>query len=525
MSSKYPVVNVPIQVLVIFSVVVALLLWRRRVSSSRFNLPLPPGPRRLPIVGNLLDVPMQDPPVYFRDMNAQYGEVVYLDAFGQPIIILGTHEDAVELLDKRASKYSNRKFSAMADLTGISWLISVVPYGVRWRGIRRNIHQHMNAKAVTQYRPIQEREVKAFLVRLMDNPKEFSAHGRFMLGVIVMRIVYGLEVTDNDDKYMNTAEEAIAAFNLAFIPGKYLVETFPIMRFIPKWFPGAKFKRDAAGWRDSILRMRNEPWEGASQIISEGQAVRSMVSDLKDRVNAGEDEEIAKDSAASVYLGASDTTLSTLQTFFAAMANYPEVQQRAQAELDAVVGPHRLPNADDEKFLPYVSALIMECLRWRSVTPLGFAHMSMEEDEYKGYRIPKGSVVVSNVWAYSRDPRHYPDPEEFKPERFLKDGQLDPSVLDPSMIAFGYGRRICPGKHFAQTTLFMLLSSVLHTFRVSAPTDEKGNPVPVNLKMTFGVISYAEPFDCNVKPRSAAAETLIRALRDEQVITDMGVKA
>ncbi|RPD54269.1 cytochrome P450 [Lentinus tigrinus ALCF2SS1-6] len=469
---------------------------------------------------------MQDPPECFRDMNAQYGEVVYLDAFGQPMIILGTHEAAIELLDKRASKYSSRKFSAMGDLTGLSWLISVVPYGGRWRGIRRNVHQHMNAKAVTQYSSIQQREVKAFLVRLLDDPKDFSAHGRFLFTAVIMRVVYGLDLKPDDD-YIHTGDRAITAFNLAFLPGRYLVETFPIMRFIPTWFPGAKFKRDAAGWRDAVLRMRNEPWEGAVKAIREGRGVHSMVLDLMDRVNAGQDEEIAKDAAASVYLGESEQfrTLSTMQTFFAAMANYPEVQKRAQAELDTVVGPHRLPTFDDEKFLPYVCALIKECLRWKSVVPIGVAHLSLEEDEYHGYRIPKDSIVVSNIWAYSRDPRHYTDPEEFRPERFLKDGQLDQSVLDPGLIAFGYGRRICPGQHFAKRTLFTLLSSVLHTFRISAPTDEKGSPVPVNMKMTLGVISYAEPFDCNIEPRSAVAEALIRTLRDEQIITDMGVKA
>ncbi|RDX44553.1 cytochrome P450 [Lentinus brumalis] len=314
------------------------------------------------------------------------------------------------------------------------------------------------------------------------------------------------------------------------------------MRYIPKWFPGAKFRRDAAGWHPWVLRMRNEPWEGAVESMREGVAVPSMVSELMDRVETSDDEEVAKDAATSVYLGGSDTashlpspevrtagsvmlthlqTLSTLQAFFAAMATYPEIQKRAQAELDTIVGPHRLPTIKDEKLLPYVSALIKECLRWKVVTPLGVAHRSMEEDDYKGYRIPKGSVVVSNIWAYSRDLKHYADPEEFRPERFLKDGQLDHSVLDPSLMAFGYGRRVCPGKHFAQTTLFMLLSSILQTFSISLPTDDNRKPVPLSMKMTLGVISYFEPFKCIIKPRSAATETLIRTLQDEQQIAEV----
>ena len=122
---------------------------------------------------------------------------MYLDAFGQPMIILGTHEAAIELLDRRASNYSNRKFSSMAELsvrirsflsvwltysrpcrTGLSWLLGTVPYGDRWRGIRRHFHQHMNANAVVRYRPIQERQTRDFLLRLLENPKHFSKHGR-----------------------------------------------------------------------------------------------------------------------------------------------------------------------------------------------------------------------------------------------------------------------------------------------------------------------------------------------------------
>lgn len=80
------------------------------------------------------------------------------------------------------------------------------------------------------------------------------------------------------------------------------------------------------------------------------------------------------------------------------MASYPEVQKRAQDELDLAIGPGRLPTMDDKQSLPYVSAILKECLRWRSVVPLSIPHLSTEEDEYKGYRIPQGSVVVSNTW-------------------------------------------------------------------------------------------------------------------------------
>lgn len=98
-------------------------------------------------------------------------------------------------------------------------------------------------------------------------------------------------------------------------------------------------------------------------------------------------------------LTSNSQTISTVQTFFMAMACYPEVQLKARAELDAVVGPNRLPNFDDRDSLPYLTAVAKECLRWQSVVPLGIPHRSLADDEYKGYFIPAGSAVIANLWC------------------------------------------------------------------------------------------------------------------------------
>ena len=96
-------------------------------------------------------------------------------------------------------------------------------------------------------------------------------------------------------------------------------------------------------------------------------------------------------------------TLSTLRTFFAAMAANPEAQKRAQEELDSVIGPDRLPTLDDKPSLPYITALVKECLRWRSVAPLSVPHVLTEDDEYKGFHLPKGSLVITNIWCGAID--------------------------------------------------------------------------------------------------------------------------
>ncbi|KAI0360841.1 CyP450 monooxygenase [Trametes cingulata] len=477
---------------------------------------LPPGPRPLPILGNALDLPTKDMEKVFREMNEKYGAVVYLDVLGQPMVLLGTHETSVDLLEKRSSIYSDRNISTMASLTGWDWVLTMLNYGPWWRRHRRAFHQFFNPTAVIPYRASQELEAHRFAKRLMDDPKHFLHHVRRMFASTIMRVTYGIEIQEGNDEYLGMAEEALSTFNAAFVPGKYLVETFPILRFIPSWMPGARFKREAEAWTPIVHRLRDVPWSRTLATIEDDTAVPSITKELMQRVghlegeNAAEEEIVARNVVGVAYAGGADTTLSCIQTFFLAMASSPEAQAKAQAELDAVVGRSRLPDFSDEASLPYVRALIKECLRWRSVVPLGVPHRSIQDDEYRGYFIPKGTLVVSNIWAYSRDPRHYPDGETFAPERFLKDGKFNPDVLDPAQVAFGYGRRICPGRYFAEASLFIIISTVLHTVSVSAALDANGLPVKLEGKMTPGVISYPEPFEVDIKSRGAWTEALIR---------------
>ena len=134
-------------------------------------------------------------------------------------------------------------------------------------------------------------------------------------------------------------------------------------------------------------------------------------------------------------------TISAVQTFFMAIVRHPEVQAKAQAELDTIVGSTRLPTFEDRSSLPYITAIAKESIRWQSIAPLGIPPRSFEDDEFNGYFIPKGSAVIANLYAFSQDERVYPDPENFNPERFIKDGKMNSGVQDPSTFTFGYGRR------------------------------------------------------------------------------------
>ncbi|KIL66933.1 hypothetical protein M378DRAFT_355739 [Amanita muscaria Koide BX008] len=197
------------------------------------------------------------------------------------------------------------------------------------------------------------------------------------------------------------------------------------------------------------------------------------------------------------------------------MTLHPVEQKKAQQEIDHVVGSDRLPNFEDRSSLPYVEALYREVLRWRPIGPLTFPHATDKDDVYNGYFIPKGANVFANVWAISRDEIVYPDPEAFRPERFFKnDGTLKD---DNVMYLFGFGRRICPGRHLADSVIWLTIASVLATFNISKAKDADGNLVEIDAgtdAFTDSILSGPLPFECSITPRSSLAQTIIRHAAD-----------
>ncbi|PIL29320.1 cytochrome P450 [Ganoderma sinense ZZ0214-1] len=502
--------SAPVCILLIFSFLVALHRFAGGRLRSRLGsrLPLPPGPKPLPIIGNAADVPTTMMAQRFKEMTDKHGEVVYLNALGQPMIILGSHEAALELLDKRTANYSDRQPSAMRELAGWEWTFVLMPYGLPWRRRRKELHQFFHPNAILQHQPLQQREALKFLKNVIEKPDTFSHQVRHSFASTIMRIAYGIKVIDEKDPYVEAIEAGSAAFTEAFVPGAFLVDTFPILRHIPGWFPGAEFKQKAAAWKKIAHNMRDAPFEMTMESLVKGTAERSIATTIIEKARRKEcsdisaEKIIARDVSALAYAAGADTTISTVQTFFLAMTCYPEVQAKARAELDTVVGSTRLPTFEDRGSLPYITAVAKESIRWQSVAPLGIPHRSLEDDEFRGYFIPKGSAVIANLYAFSRDPRVYPDPETFDPERFLKDGKINPDVQDPSTFAFGYGRRICPGRHFAEASLFIIIASVLHTLTIDYAVDDGGKLIIPEVKMTDGVLSYPLPFPCSIKPRS-----------------------
>ncbi|KIJ40995.1 hypothetical protein M422DRAFT_172679 [Sphaerobolus stellatus SS14] len=512
MSNSY------VDVLFIFSLLCATGLIMAYFESKKRNplrLPLPPGPRGLPLIGNVLDIPSEYEFLTYNDWRRTYGDLVSLHIFGKPLMIVNSAKVAHELFDKRSPNYSDRLNLIFIFSMGWDWNLGVMRYTERYKEHRRLFHSYFSPSATTRYHTILRKEAQIFVKVLVEKPDDFQHQLKHMAARAIMLIAYGHEVATDDDEYVQVAEAANKTFSDALNPGSFLVDFMPILKQVPYWMPGASFKRKAREWRKLSRDLIERPFQAVKRKMKEGTALPSFTSILlEESTQPGSkiDEEIVQNTAAMAYAAGADTTVSALTSFILAMVLHPEVQARAQAELDSFIKGERLPDYSDraEEKTPYLDAVVSEVLRWNPVTPLGVAHAVTEDDTYDGYFIPKGTVMLPNQWAILHNPDDYPDPLAFNPDRFLK-----PDIKDPRTAAFGFGRRMCPGRWMADAELWITFATVLTTLDIGRAKDENGQEIVPDGRYNSGFLSHPLPFKANIKPRSERALRLLNEAVDQ----------
>ncbi|KAF8169163.1 cytochrome P450 [Mycena galopus ATCC 62051] len=328
---------------------------------------------------------------------------------------------------------------------------------------------------------------------------------------LIMSATSGIDVLPTNDLWITLAPK----------------DSFPILKHIPTWFPGAGFKRQVREWRKLSQGLRVLPFlETKCQMKREAGIARSSfttdsLSALEDSEGAFYEEHHVEATAGTAFLGGADTTASALGAWVLAMLAFSWVQKKAQAEVDSIAGGQAF---EDKDSMPYISRAVKEVLRWRNVSPFGMLdpfgyYLAMltyslqamprllaTEDEYRGYRLPAGSLVFGNAWAILHDEAAnsfqttYPDPRDFKPEGWLLNGKLNPAVKDPES-AFGFGRRLCPGRHMATSTIWIAVASLLAAFDITKAVDGEGNVIVPSHECVSGLVNTLLPFKCSIKPR------------------------
>ncbi|KAJ7266905.1 cytochrome P450 [Mycena haematopus] len=478
---------------------------------QRDSRPTPPGPRSWPIIGNLLSIPSQEPWLVYREWGHQYGsDIIHMNVLGTNILIVNTIEAASALFGHKSGIYSDRpRMPMLGELVGLGWHFGFMGHGEDWRIHRKIFAQEFTTAAVESYQAHELKWTKKLLQNLLTTPQNFMEHVQHMASGLALEISFGLQVqpSGQPDPFIAAATQAVEAMTETGLFGTYLVDFLPILKFVPAWFPYATFRRQANKWRKSSDIAAHVPFN----LLKNQMVTQDYLPSIGSKILTSDEannETVARQATAAMFANGSAATVSALMTFILAMRLYPNVQAKARKEVDQVVSG-RLPTFSDEASLPYVTAIIREIGRWNPVIPLSFPHMLSADDTYNGYHLKAGSVVFPNAWAILHDSTVYPEPHIFKPERFLTDdGKLNPKVKDPE-APWGFGRRICPGRKMATSSMFITIASILATFHISAAIDDNGRTIEPCGEYGSGMLRYPKPFKCRIEPRDPEAAALV----------------
>ncbi|KAG0702607.1 cytochrome P450 [Suillus ampliporus] len=502
---------------VFFAVITAL---RRFVENRHNRPPLPPGPMRLPLIGNVLSIDVKEPWLTYTEWHAAHGDLVFVRILDQEAVVINSQHIAETLMDKRSRIYSDRPYLATVEPFGWSINFGLTGYGDEWRLCRRLFHQSFNPDSALKFRPMQMRRAREMIVNLIDDPQHYHTHFATFSSSVAMSVVYDYQPSARDDPLIRVVEHALAIGLEVLTPERaILLKTFPFILKLPDWCWGSSMKRDAQASTNIITEMTDVPFRYAQQHMAENLSLGqcSMVAEnlqrmeTQDQVSKPMFETALKKAATTAIMGSYETTTATLMAFALAMVSYPDVQRRAQAEIDLVVGRARLPTFEDRASLPYVESVLRETLRWHPVFPLGVPHATSSDDIYDGYFIPKGAIVICNTWAISRDAKRYPDASQFMPERFM---DVNGALTDdnPAGYVFGLGRRRCPGQYAADASLWSAIVTMLAMVDFSSLKDDQGKVIDFTPQFTTGITRSLITFPCSISPRSHVHSGLVDVL-------------
>ncbi|KAH7904937.1 cytochrome P450 [Hygrophoropsis aurantiaca] len=469
---------------------VATLLYKGLVSSNK-GAPLPPGPPPRRFWEKPL--PTTNIARTLADLVTEYGPVVSIRQGSQVTVIIGRTQAAWEIMEKEGSALVDRPRSiAVGEILSRGMRILLERSGDRFRRLRRAVHASLQPKAADTYQPIQLENARDVILDILDDPKGHQDHARRYAASVILRVTYGKTTpTSVNDQEIRRIQKIGRHFQSAIRPGAYLVERFPLLRYVPG------YTKELDYWHEEELKLFTEQVDRVKGEMAKNIAGPSFVKTL---VENSDNHQLSDDEmaylAGSLFGAGSDTTANVITTLIMVAACHPEAQARVQQEIDMVVGRDKLPSFDDQDSLPQLQAFVQEALRWRPITPIGFAHRATRDVIWNGMCIPEGASVIGCHWAITRDPELFPNPETFDPQRWLtKDGSFRSDIRT---FTYGFGRRICPGQHVANRSIFINAALLLWSFRMAQ------NPAaPVNT-MAFGdgIIAKALPFEVEFTPRT-----------------------
>jgi len=440
-----------------------------RKNKNKSKLNLPPSLPSIPLLGSLpfLSLPSQVHK-FFSEQVKCYGSVFSFMAGPSYTVVINGHDAIREALVKKAQDFAGRKqlnVDKIVQRTVENAKGIVFRDGELWRQ-----HRTYSMTILKQFgyghRAVMEERIHGVLGELVEYIKSKNGEAwdpYHMLQISTLKTIARLIFGDNSftDKETEEFQSFVRISTDICIP---IIEVLPLLAYFPP-FRGhiEEYRPIGIKYDEYVLSKIVSSQQAADsnnfvkQFIemtsSTGYDAQELVYILKDLVGAG-----------------TETVATSVAWALTILGNRPNIQEKIQKELDAVVPKDRLPSLYDKNNLPYLEATMLEIWRYKTVTPLAIPHHTLCDTSVAGYDVPTDTPVLINLWSAHMDPAVWKDPETFRPERFLDDNMT--VINQDLMIIFSMGKRACLGEVLAKQENFLFLAAILHQFNILPPEGE-----------------------------------------------------
>ncbi|XP_020235879.1 cytochrome P450 83B1 [Cajanus cajan] len=452
-----------------------LLLFFFQYRRNLKNPPLPPGPRGLPIIGNLHQLNSSSLHLQLWQLSKKYGPLFFLQLGLRPAIVISSSKLAKEVMKDHDLECCGRpKLLGQQKLSynGLEMIFS--PYSDFWREIRKLCVVHvLSSRRVSRFSSIRQFEVKQMIKKISNHASSSKVTNlnevlMRLTSTMICRIAFGRRYEDEGTErskfhgMLNECQAMMATF--------FFSDYIPFLGWIDK----------LKGLHARLERIYNELDKFYQDVIDEHMDPKRKTPENEDFIDVlfqlkkqrSFSIDLTNDHIKAVLMdmlvAATDTTAATTVWAMIALLKNPRVMKKVQEEIRSLGGKKEFLEEDDIQKFPYFKAMIKEILRLHLPAPLLVQRETNEACIIDGYKIPAKTIVYVNAWAIHRDPEVWKDPEEFLPERFL-DNTIDFRGLDFELIPFGAGRRICPGMPMAIASLDLILANLLNSFDWELP--------------------------------------------------------
>ncbi|KIY48547.1 cytochrome P450 [Fistulina hepatica ATCC 64428] len=423
-----------------------LFKWRSKVV-------YPPGPPSLPLIGHLGQLPSERAQDIFYEWSKTYGDVMCLRVPGKNIVVLNSHEAASELLERRSAIYSSRPAFVTMEIMGWEHTLVFLPYHSAEFPIHRRImHKYLDRQEAEAHRHLLEQLAQQTAERLHAPPGSYDAELLRYTILMTLKIAFGYDGKSDSDDMFHLGEQVLHVMNTAGPIGNTIVDHVPWFRHLPPWFPGMRYvnrarqsRRIVRNFYDYCFNFVMERKRGGNESV-EASILGSEIENVSQEVDVAKHCELLTGLAVQIFVAASDTTWTTLSIFVIMMVLHPDIQRKAQTELDKVTEGTRLPNFEDHGALPYIDCIVQELLRFHPVLPLGMFTLNLI---------------------------------------------------------------VCPGRFLAEDAIWILVASVLTVYDIHGVVGADEQNVPPKLVFSQGMVEHPESIKCEFRPRSAEALKLV----------------